>query len=324
MAIEARCPNGHKIVCPEERAGRTARCPKCNAPFRIPEPPPNGKPQAPVPQSDDDLATSAAVLAGGSSPSAVAAAARSPNEPAGASGEDTFLFLCPNGHKLHGPVRMAGKVGKCPHCRAKFEIPVPHQEDDEDEPDGLDDTVTEDPLHDYRDEASGVESAPELLVDGPQSDRAGLDEDQSDPAELPAMFEALPAERGSNLPGRSASQSDQFNQPHQSPEAERAGPPPLPMTASSPSATERTAHPLAELVARLWGEREHGGVIELHLRGGALLAPEWFDEPSSQSGYGLFASQAADGTVTMTVVPWDEVTRVVVRGVVGLPDGMFE
>jgi hypothetical protein len=81
---------------------------------------------------------------------------------------------------------------------------------------------------------------------------------------------------------------------------------------------------LAELVARLWAEREHGGVIEFHLRGGALLAPEWFDEPSSRGAYGLFASQAADGTVTMTVIAWDEVTRLVVRGVVGLPDGMFE
>jgi hypothetical protein len=77
-------------------------------------------------------------------------------------------------------------------------------------------------------------------------------------------------------------------------------------------------------VARLWAEREHGGVIELHLSGGAMLAPEWFDTRLSTDTRGLFASQAADGTVTMTVVPWDEVTRVVVRGVVGLPDGMFE
>ena len=81
---------------------------------------------------------------------------------------------------------------------------------------------------------------------------------------------------------------------------------------------------LADLVRRLWAEREHGGVIELHLSGGAMLVPEWFDEKLSRDTHGLFAAQAADGTVTMTVVPWDEVTRVVVRGVVGLPDGMFE
>jgi hypothetical protein len=78
------------------------------------------------------------------------------------------------------------------------------------------------------------------------------------------------------------------------------------------------------MLTRLWSERDHGGVIELHLRGGALLAPDWFDARHSQGTHGLFASQAADGTVAMTIVPWDEVTRVVVRGVVGLPDGLFE
>jgi hypothetical protein len=333
MAIEARCPNGHKIVCPEDRAGRTARCPKCSAPFRIPEPPPNGRPQpaaAPLSNSDVDLATTAAVLAGGSSPSAISAAAQTGTDPAGAApSEETFLFLCPNGHKLHGPTRLAGKVGKCPHCRAKFEIPVPHQEDDEDEPDGLDDTVTEDPLSDYGDEgpsdeeASG-EGSSELLADERQFEPAEHDEESDAHSGLQSLFEPLPADAGSSVLGRSASQSDKANQPRETPAAPTPIPPPLPMISSSPPAEHRAAHPLAELVARLWAEREHGGIVELHLSGGTLLAPEWFDEPSSRGAYGLFASQAADGTVTMTVVPWSEVTRIVVRGVVGLPDGMFE
>ncbi len=83
-------------------------------------------------------------------------------------------------------------------------------------------------------------------------------------------------------------------------------------------------HPLAQLVTRLWSEREHGGIVELHLTGGAMLVPEWFEKRLSQQSHGLFATQAADGTVTMMIVPWDSVQRVVVRGVVGLPDGMFE
>jgi hypothetical protein len=84
------------------------------------------------------------------------------------------------------------------------------------------------------------------------------------------------------------------------------------------------AHPLARLVARLWSEREHGGIVELHLTGGALLVPEWFDMKLSHDSHGLFAVQAADGSVTMTIVAWDSVQRVVVRGVIGLPDGLFE
>jgi hypothetical protein len=87
---------------------------------------------------------------------------------------------------------------------------------------------------------------------------------------------------------------------------------------------EPQQHPLAAMVMRLWSEREHGGVIELHLAGGAILLPDWFDRRLSQGSHGLFAAQAADGTVTMTIIPWETITRVVVRGVVGLPDGMFE
>ncbi|MEX2139658.1 MAG: hypothetical protein WD894_10380 [Pirellulales bacterium] len=326
MAIEARCPNGHKIVCPEDRAGRTARCPKCSAPFRIPEPPPNGRPQpaaAPLANSDDDLATTAAVLAGGSSPSAVSAAQAGADPGTPKPGEETFLFLCPNGHKLHGPTRLAGKVGKCPHCRAKFEIPVPHQEEDEDEPDGLDDTVTEDPLHDYGDEGPSDGSA-ELLADGPQFEPAERDEGSDAFSDLQSRSHSLPSDTGSSVLGRSAHSSDKGNPLRETPAPQTPVPPPLPMISSSLPAEHGAAHPFAELVARLWAEREHGGIVELHLSGGALLAPEWFDEPSSRGGYGLFASQAADGTVTMTVVPWSEVTRIVVRGVVGLPDGMFE
>ncbi len=75
---------------------------------------------------------------------------------------------------------------------------------------------------------------------------------------------------------------------------------------------------------RLWSEREHGGIVELHLTGGAILVPEWFDKKLSRHTHGLFAAQSADGTVTMTIVPWETVSRVVVRGAVGLPDGLFE
>ena len=75
---------------------------------------------------------------------------------------------------------------------------------------------------------------------------------------------------------------------------------------------------------KLWDEKAHGATIEIHLEGGAMLVPDWFDERLSRLDHGLFASQAADGSVTMTAVAWDSVTRVIVRNVEGLPDGMFE
>ena len=83
-------------------------------------------------------------------------------------------------------------------------------------------------------------------------------------------------------------------------------------------------NPTAMLVARLWVEREHGGIVELHLTGGSVILPEWFETNWSRGSHGVFASQAVDGSVTLTAVAWDTIQKIVVRQVQGLPDGMFE
>lgn len=81
---------------------------------------------------------------------------------------------------------------------------------------------------------------------------------------------------------------------------------------------------VCHLLRQLWDEKEHGAVIELHLEGGALIVPDWFDIRHSCDTHGLFANQAADGTITMTLVAWDSIKRVIVRNIEGMPDGMFE
>ena len=94
--------------------------------------------------------------------------------------------------------------------------------------------------------------------------------------------------------------------------------------AATASSAALVAYPTALLVARLWAERDHGGIVELHLVGGSVILPEWYEPAWSQGSHGLFASQAADGSVTLTAVAWDSIQKVVVRQVEGLPDGMFE
>jgi len=39
------------------------------------------------------------------------------------TGEETFQFLCPNGHKINTPARLAGELGQCPRCGERFHIP---------------------------------------------------------------------------------------------------------------------------------------------------------------------------------------------------------
>ena len=87
---------------------------------------------------------------------------------------------------------------------------------------------------------------------------------------------------------------------------------------------DQPVNPTARLVARLWAEREHGGIVELHVSGGSVILPEWYEPHWSSGSHGLFASQAADGSVTLTAVSWDSIQKIVVRQVEGLPDGMFE
>jgi hypothetical protein len=93
---------------------------------------------------------------------------------------------------------------------------------------------------------------------------------------------------------------------------------------AGPDETTIVENPTAQLVARLWVERGHGGVVELHLVGGGVILPEWYEARWSRGTHGLFASQAADGTVTLTAVAWESIQKIIVRQVEGLPDGMFE
>lgn len=96
-----------------------------------------------------------------------------------------------------------------------------------------------------------------------------------------------------------------------------------PDTTNAPAISPATT-PTAALVARLFQQVEHGGVVEVHLAGGSVILPEFYDARWSAGAHGLFASRAADGTVTLTAVAWDSIQKIVVRQVEGLPDGMFD
>src|SRR5262249_37411463 len=81
---------------------------------------------------------------------------------------------------------------------------------------------------------------------------------------------------------------------------------------------------VARLFLQLWRQRTDRVAIDLYLKGGEVVTPDWFAPQLSQRTYGMFASQAEDGSFTLTVVHWNTVERVSVRGLDGLPEGMFE
>ncbi len=238
----------------------------------------------------------------------------------------SIVFLCPNGHKLNGPEKLAGRLGQCPHCNTKFQIPP------------LD--VIRAAQSGQLDNTAGLEEV--QFPDSDEGSSTGITEvedsahmQQEDPSELERMLASLQVEQtpahtrpasGINILGSAinkvASKLTGSVGPAVGSTTYQLGS--NQHFAATQQHAEPAVHPLADLVMRLWVEREHGGIIELHLEGGNVLLPDWFDQRLSLRSHGLFAGQAADGTVTMTVVPWDSVERVVIRGVVGLPDGMFE
>jgi len=348
MPIEATCPNGHHIQCPDEAAGRTARCPKCAAAFRIPTPSTITSGAAPgssvnsgivMAEAAPTIAGVATMSAGFHDPlSGLGGESGSSGEPIVAKIVETgsgsslsgngaavpnvvkahaeqIIFLCPNGHKLNGPAKLAGRLGKCPHCDMRFQIPSLEelreaQTAAEREESAQSETEATGQMPD-----NGSENETYSVTNTPDLNAAA----SSAQDELETLFAAVRADQVRQIHQRTASASGIGKTSGISSVTTAPGILPQPLAGLS-----ETHHPLADLVNRLWEEREHGGIIELHLEGGTLFLPDWFERTLSNKSHGLFAAQAADGTVTMTVVPWDKVARVVIRGVVGLPDGMFE
>ena len=98
MPIQFICPNGHPLSAPSKQAGRPGRCPTCDVAYVTPE-------------GDRVVASNAK-----------ASETESPQEDT-ATGEETFQFLCPNGHKINTPSSLAGQPGQCPRCGERFHIP---------------------------------------------------------------------------------------------------------------------------------------------------------------------------------------------------------
>ena len=234
----------------------------------------------------------------------------------------TITFPCPNGHRISVPAKLAGKRGACSKCGTAVVIP----------PVSVAITAPASPPAGRPAQAPG-----EVFVAGgdPQSGEEGTITLKSPPKSPPAWPAALAVPPATGLPGP-LNAALPVAATTVAPVGAGPGPAGRPPGAGGvePAGQERdaatasgaalVAYPTALLVARLWAERDHGGIVELHLVGGSVILPEWYEPAWSQGSHGLFASQAADGSVTLTAVAWDSIQKVVVRQVEGLPDGMFE
>ena len=201
--------------------------------------------------------------------------------------EEQIVFLCPNGHKLNGPARMQGKAGQCPECGARFRIP---SYEDEDEP------------------APGEEE--EILTGEVVGDDVVFDANELEEIET---IERSPFEQFLS-PGSSPNGVGQAVD-----DAEL-------VTDFVPALPELPAgvHALAGIFSLLWKQREQGGTIEMQLKEGELLTPDFYSPDLSLATHGVFATKGKDGSFTITSVPWDAVMRVSLRKTEELPPDLFE
>jgi hypothetical protein len=226
---------------------------------------------------------------------------------------DRIVFQCPNGHRIIVGKQFAGKRGKCNKCGADVQIPL----------------------------ASGQAPSPVGMIGPPpnkEPEAESSEESSSETDEQPSLDQLAFGDLASKPPaaiddlGDLGIESDSEPEPQDDAEGWNFPAASVSSTAAShgwsasgniPSFEADDGNPTAQLVARLWGEREHGGIVELHLQGGAILLPEWYESKWSKGTHGLFASQAPDGSVTLTAVAWESVEKVVVMQLAAVPDDMF-
>ncbi|MGA2254491.1 MAG: hypothetical protein ABSG53_07515, partial [Thermoguttaceae bacterium] len=237
--IEFLCPEGHKIRCPAEKAGRPAKCPKCGVGFRIPTIEELGLGESTVADSSlagEEVTNVPAVppsLSGIGNQSAVR------TNPAK---ERQIEFLCPNGHHLHGPASLQGRAGECPECSSRFRIPTIDAPEAEPEPLAEPEVSAEEEIT--------LENAMPLA-----------EPEQVQSAEPMDFFQVLDngGARPAKLPGTSG---------------EKGG-----AIVDSPSGADgavRGAHPLASLFIQLWAARNEGSRVEVHLESGSVLLPDGY------------------------------------------------
>lgn len=229
------------------------------------------------------------------------------------AGGGTITFQCDNGHRINVPAKLAGKRGTCSKCGIAVVIPLagplkaspPQEPTPEPSPEPAEE-VAAPPAPD----ADAVDAIPAAA---PTPDPFANLFNGVDSAPPPAEHVAIDVASGSDeSPTGGGSVVGDVVAGY------------APEQFAGPDETTIVENPTAQLVARLWVERGHGGVVELHLAGGGVILPEWYEARWSRGTHGLFASQAADGTVTLTAVAWESIQKIVVRQVEGLPDGMFE
>ena len=287
--IEFLCPEGHKIRCPKEKAGRPAKCPKCGVGFRIPTIEELGLGESTV--ADASLAGEEVtdVARGASFARRQRKAAARPLLPPQKSGRSSSC--------VRTDIIFMGR----PACRAgRANVRSAAR-----------DFAFRSSTNRKRNRtARGARKCPPSRNSLPRKKLPWR-------IRRPRLSPSTSKRRNPWISSRSwkAAVPGRQNCP-----AASGGPGgailDLP---SGPDGAVPAVHPLAALFIELWAARGEGSRVEVHLESGSVLVPDGYLKSHSQQDYAVLVTRDPDGCSTITVVPWNSISRIIMRAVKQVP-----
>jgi Zn finger protein HypA/HybF involved in hydrogenase expression len=267
-------------------------------------------------------------------------------------------FLCPNGHQLTAPESLAGKAGKCPKCGLAFAVPT-LEEIGAAETEGTAEPPAEEPQSEPEISGSQASGSIDLnlqtnsgsaksdkgsnvfvflcpnghKLNGPPTlkGKAGQCPHCGARFRIPSDDDLEPEEVSEPVPESEPEPEIPADEPLDAELAEEAPEEIVdPQEPEEPPAEEvyvdppaETGHALGYVFARLWDQRYEGTEVELYLKDGDLLSPEYYCDNLSCREYGVFANKNGDGEFAFTLIHWDDVRKVLVKKIPLLPRPMF-
>ena len=234
-------------------------------------------------------------------------------------------FLCPTGHPLNAPEKLAGKPGKCPRCGTAFMVPQPSEATTADSS-GIGAGAGGSAILPASGSGTNLIRAEEIFfflcpnghkLNGPPS----LKGKAGQCPQCGARF-LIPTDEEIEAAGEEVLEGMNEN-----PSESDTGAGGIGLTGGEPvGVAPPPAGPsgLGYVVARLWERRTQGSELEIFLSEGEIVAPDYFSEVLSTSDYGVFGVQEGDGSFAISVIPWSTVRRVGLRRMGDLPGDLFQ
>jgi hypothetical protein len=234
------------------------------------------------------------------------------------------------------PDNLAGKAGKCPHCDAKFRIPLPGAS-------GVGDSVKST----NGGTAATVEAAPAPKAAATETAPAATapairtyDPDHDPAPKADEIVFLCPEGHQLAGPATAAGEAEECPVCHtrflvpnpediedEEPGVPEINLPQLLAVADTPegfslNGDDAGTRGIGQLFAVLWQYKGMNCPIELHLGEGRVLVPNGFAPESAALSHAVFTVTEPNGATTLTVIAWNAIERINVRNLYDIPRGL--